>query len=178
MENEVMNTVTTDAQDIDTTTNDTTTTIDTTDTVSELDQLKAELEKERAERKAEQQAAKKNKDALDKALHDVAKLTKERRAEMTDAQREAAEREERWNALVEKNEELERYKQTNMAKERYLSRGMPHDLATKAAEAEWKKSRPPVNRGDGSTSMTKEEIMAITDPVARREAIARNIDQF
>ena len=204
MENEVMNTVTTDAQDIDTTTNDTTTTIDTTDTVSELDQLKAELEKERAERKAEQQAAKKNKDALDKALHDVAKLTKECRAEMTDAQREAAEREERWNALVEKNEELERYKQTNMAKERYLSRGMPHDLATKAAEAEvsgnmeelsnieqmfhdaemkaaeaeWKKSRPPVNRGDGSTSMTKEEIMAITDPVARREAIARNIDQF
>lgn len=202
MENENMNPSTVDAQEVDPT-QETKAPAEQSDT-SELDQLKADLEKERAERKAEQQAAKKNKEALDKALHDVAKLTKERRAEMTDAQREAAEREEKWNALVDENEELKRYKQTNMAKERYLLRGMSpelaakaaeaevsgnmeelsnieqqyHDLEMKAAEAEWKKSRPRMNAGDGSASMTREEIMAIQDPVARREAIARNIDQF
>jgi len=202
MENEAMNNATTDTQEIDTSTVDTVT--PEAPEVNELDQLRAELEKERSERKAEQQAAKKVKDALDKALHDKAQLTKERRAEMTDAQREAAEREERWNELVERCADLEKYKSTNQAKERYLARGFSIELATKAAEAEvsgnmeelsvieqtyhdaemkaardeWMKSRPRVNSGDGSVSMTKEEIMAISDPVARREAIARNIDQF
>lgn len=202
MENEAMNNVTTDTQEIDTSTVDTVT--PEAPEANELDQLRAELEKERSERKAEQQAAKKVKDALDKALHDKAQLTKERRAEMTDAQREAAEREERWNELVERCADLEKYKSTNQAKERYLARGFSIELATKAAEAEvsgnmeelsvieqtyhdaemkaardeWMKSRPRVNSGDGSVSMTKEEIMAISDPVARREAIARNIDQF
>ena len=202
MENEAMTNATTDTQEIDTSTVDTVT--PEAPEVNELDQLRAELEKERSERKAEQQAAKKVKDALDKALHDKAQLTKERRAEMTDAQREAAEREERWNELVERCADLEKYKSTNQAKERYLARGFSIELATKAAEAEvsgnmeelsvieqtyhdaemkaardeWMKSRPRVNSGDGSVSMTKEEILAISDPVQRREAIARNIDQF
>ena len=48
----------------------------------------------------------------------------------------------------------------------------------KAKEAEWKATRPRLNAGDGSVSMTKEEIMAIKDTVQRREAIARNIDLF
>jgi len=204
MENEAMNTATVDTQEFDSTPSTEANTTDITNDTSELEQLRAELEKERSDRKAEQQAAKKVKEALDKALHDKAQLTKERRAEMTDAQREAAEREERWNELVEKCADLEKYKSTNQAKERYLARGFSIDLATKAAEAEvsgnmeelsvieqtyheaemkaakdeWMKSRPRVNSGDGSTSMTKEEIMAIADPVARREAIARNIDQF
>ena len=202
MENEAMTNATTDTQEIDTSTVETVT--PEAPEVNELDQLRAELEKERSERKAEQQAAKKVKDALDKALHDKAQLTKERRAEMTDAQREAAEREERWNELVERCADLEKYKSTNQAKERYLARGFSIELATKAAEAEvsgnmeelsvieqtyhdaemkaardeWMKSRPRVNSGDGSVSMTKEEILAISDPVQRREAIARNIDQF
>lgn len=202
MENEAMTNATTDTQEIDTSTIETVT--PEAPEVNELDQLRAELEKERSERKAEQQAAKKVKDALDKALHDKAQLTKERRAEMTDAQREAAEREERWNELVERCADLEKYKSTNQAKERYLARGFSIELATKAAEAEvsgnmeelsvieqtyhdaemkaardeWMKSRPRVNSGDGSVSMTKEEILAISDPVQRREAIARNIDQF
>jgi hypothetical protein len=50
----------------------------------------------------------------------------------------------------------------------------------KEKEAEWKKSRPRVNMGDGedSTSMTKDEIMAIKDPKERQIAIAKNLKQF
>lgn len=202
MENETL-TQTPDTQDVAQATS-TTPPDDQANNLSELEQLKAELEEERSARKAEQAEAKKNKAALDKALHDVGRLTKENREKMTDAEREAAKRQEEWDALVEQNAELQKYRQTNMAKERYLARGMSVDLATKAAEAEvagnmeelsdieqqyhdaqmkaaeaeWKKTRPRLNAGDGSVSMTKEEIMAIKDPVARREAIARNIDQF
>ena len=97
--------------------------------------------------------------------------------------------------------ELEGYKQKNEAKERYLLQGMAPELAIKAAEAEvtgdmdaladiqkqhtdalikakeaeWKKSRPPVNAGEGGTTMTKEQIHAIKDPTERQMAIAQNL---
>jgi alpha-galactosidase/6-phospho-beta-glucosidase family protein len=49
--------------------------------------------------------------------------------------------------------------------------------AVKAAEAEWLQSRPQANIGVGST-MTKDQIMAITDREERLKAIALNQNLF
>ena len=49
--------------------------------------------------------------------------------------------------------------------------------AVKEAQAEWMKSRPPVNTGQYS-SMTREQIMAIEDRAERRKAMAQNMDLF
>lgn len=169
-----------------------------------VERLKAELEAERAISKAEKTQRQKDKAALDKALKDVARLTKENREKMTEAEIEAQEKRLEAERAQEELADLRAYKQKNEAKERYLLQGMSAELAIEAAEAEvagdmdkladiqrknleaqikakeaeWKATRPRLNAGDGSVSMTKEEIMAIKDPVQRREAIARNIDQF
>lgn len=51
--------------------------------------------------------------------------------------------------------------------------------AVKAAKADWEKSTPQTNFGTGQySSMTKEEISAIKDRKARREAIAQNMNLF
>lgn len=169
-----------------------------------IERLKTELETERAATKAEKAQRQKDKAALDKALKDVARLTKESREKMSEAEIEAQEKRLEAERLQEELSDLRVYKQKNEAKERYLMQGMSVDLAVeaseaevagdmnkladiqkrhtdallKAKEAEWKASRPRVNAGDGSVSMTKEEIMAIKDPVERQAAIARNLDQF
>lgn len=49
--------------------------------------------------------------------------------------------------------------------------------AVKIAQAEWMKSRPPVNNGSG-VAMTKEQILAIQDSAERQRAIAANIELF
>ena len=49
--------------------------------------------------------------------------------------------------------------------------------AVKDAQAEWMKSRPPVNNGT-FTSMSQDEIMKIKDPIERQKAIAQNISSF
>ena len=170
-----------------------------------VERLKAELEAERAVSKAEKAQRQKDKAALDKALKDVARLTKENREKMTEAEIEAQEKRLEAERAQEELAELRGYKHKNEAKERYLLQGMSPELAIEAAEAEvagdmdkladiqrknleaqikakeaeWKASRPRLNAGDGSSgSMTKEEILAIKDPVARRDAIARNLEQF
>lgn len=169
-----------------------------------VERLKAELEAERAISKAEKTQRQKDKAALDKALKDVARLTKENREKMTEAEIEAQEKRLEAERAQEELADLRAYKQKNEAKERYLLQGMSAELAIEAAEAEvagdmdkladiqrknleaqikakeaeWKATRPRLNAGDGSVSMTKEEIMAIKDTVQRRDAIARNIDLF
>ena len=169
-----------------------------------VERLKAELEAEKAVSKAEKTQRQKDKAALDKALKDVARLTKESREKMSEAEIEAQEKRLEAERLQEEIEELRAYRKKNEAKERYLLQGMSAELAVEAAdaevagdmdkladiqhkhtdailkakEAEWKASRPRVNAGDGSVSMTKEEIMKISDKKQRLEAIARNIDQF
>ena len=53
------------------------------------------------------------------------------------------------------------------------------EKAVKAKEAEWKVNRPAGFVGSGSyPSKTKEEIMAIKDPIERQKAIAENISLF
>lgn len=163
---------------------------DTHELLSQIAQLKADFAR--------------NKNALDKALKEKGDLTKQLRARMNaEEQEEAAkaEAEEQRKAYIS---ELESYKQKNEAKERYLLQGMTAELAIKAAEAEvtgdmdaladiqrqhtdalikakeaeWKKSRPAVNAGEGGATMTKEEIFAIKDPVQRQKAIAQNLALF
>lgn len=50
--------------------------------------------------------------------------------------------------------------------------------AVKAAQAEWLKTRPPVSHGTGASNMSKEDILAITDPIEQQRAIAQNLDLF
>ena len=159
-----------------------------------------------AEIAAAQAEAKKAKADRDAALKKAGDVTKQLRAKMTEAELEAekkaADDEEKQAHL----KELEDYKAQNEALKRYRLQGMSDELAEKAAkaeiegdmdaladvqrqhtqalikekEAEWKASRPRVNIGDGddSSTMTKEEILAITDREKRQEEIAKHLDLF
>lgn len=159
-----------------------------------------------AEIAAAQAEVKKLKADRDAALKKAGDATKQLRAKMTEseleAEKKAAADEERQAHL----KELEEYKAQNEALKRYRLQGMSDDLAEKAAkaeiegdmdaladvqrqhtqalikekEAEWKASRPRVNIGDGddSSTMTKEEILAIPDRNKRQEEIAKHLDLF
>lgn len=159
-----------------------------------------------AEIAAAQAEAKKAKADRDAALKKAGDITKQLRAKMTEAElaaeKKAADDEEKQAHL----KELEAYKAQNEALKRYRLQGMSDDLAEKAAqaeiegdmdalmevqrqhtqalikekEAEWKASRPRVNIGDGdeSSTMTKEEILAIPDRNKRQEEIAKHLDLF
>lgn len=145
------------------------------------------------------------KNSLSKANSEAANYKKELRAKQTvqeqedEAKREAKEQQE---AYVK---DLEQFKTRTLAKERYLMQGMTVDMADKAAQAEvdgdmdtlatiqkqhtdaalkaakaeWKKTIPEPNHGTGNTpTMTKDEIFAIKDPIARQKAIAENMALF
>lgn len=143
------------------------------------------LEEIMAEAAAERAAKEKNKVALDKALKEVKELKESLRKKMTAQEQEddaKREQEEQHKAYVAS---LEEFKHRTEAKDRYLMQGMSVEMAEKAAkaevegdmdmlatiqrqhteslikakEAEWKKSRPPVNAGmDGEFSVTKEQF--------------------
>lgn len=118
---------------------------------------------------------KKNKAALDKALKEKGDITKQYREVLTEAQQAKIDKE---NADEEQKQyvaDLEKFKATAEAKARYALQGMSEEMAVKAAEAEingdmdalatiqkqhtetlikqkeaeWQKSRPPVNAGTG-----------------------------
>ena len=118
---------------------------------------------------------KKNKAALDKALKEKGDITKQYREVLTEAQQAKIDKE---NADEEQKQyvaDLEKFKKTAEAKARYALQGMSEEMAVKAAEAEingdmdalatiqkqhtetlikqkeaeWQKSRPPVNAGTG-----------------------------
>lgn len=159
-----------------------------------------------AEIAAAQAEAKKLKAERDAALKKSGDIAKQLRAKMSEAELQAEQKAQEDEERQAHLKELEAYKAENEALKRYRLQGMDEDLAGKAAkaeiegdmdaladvqrqytqallkekEAEWKKSRPRVNMGDGedSTSMTKDEIMAIKDPKERQIAIAKNLKQF
>lgn len=160
------------------------------DALSEIAAAKAEAKKLKAER--------------DAALKKAGDATKQLRAKMTEAELEAEKKAAEDEAKQEHLKELEAYKAQNEALKRYRAQGMSDELAEKAAkaeiehdmdalidvqkqhtqslikekEAEWKASRPRVSMGDDSSSMTREEIMAIPDAVKRQEMIATHLDLF
>lgn len=150
-------------------------------------------------------AEQKMKLALDKALKEKGDLTKQYREVLTESQQAKIDKE---NADEEHRQyvaELEAFKRKTEAKNRYLMQGMGAEMAEKAAEAEvsgdmdaladiqkqhtetvlksaraeWQKTIPQPKFGvDGNADMSKEEILAIEDPVKRRMEIAKNISKF
>ena len=161
------------------------------DALSEIAAAKAEAKKLKAER--------------DAALKKTGEISKQLRAKMSEdelkAEQDAQAKEEKEAHI----KELEQYKAENEALKRYRLQGMSDELATKAAkaeiegdmdaladvqkqhtqslikakEAEWKASRPRVNVGDDEdSSMTKEEILAITDRDERTKMIAKHLSLF
>lgn len=170
-----------------------------------IEELKSQLEIANNAAEVAEKARKKDKEALDKALKEVARLTKEARANKSEAEIEAEKKRVEDEEMREELENLRSYKRLNEAKERYLIQGMDAETAQKAAEAEvsgdmdaltkiqkahtdnllkekeaeWKKSRPGANVGNGSYSvMTKEEILAIEDDEERVRAIAQHPEFF
>lgn len=143
------------------------------------------LEEVMAEAATERAAKEKNKIALDKALKEVAELKASLRKKMSAQEQEdeaKREQDEQHKAYVAS---LEEFKHKTEAKDRYLMQGMTPEMAEKAAkaevdgdmdalttiqkqhtdsiikakEAEWKRTRPPVNAGmDGEFSVTKEQF--------------------
>ena len=145
------------------------------------------------------------KNSLSKANSEAADYKKQLRAKQTvqeqedEAKREAKEQQDAYM------KDLEQFKARTLAEKRYRLQGMSEEMADKAAQAEidgdmdtlatiqkqhtdaalkaakaeWQKSIPEVNRGTGNApTMTKDEIFAIKDPVARQKAIAENMTLF
>lgn len=159
-----------------------------------VEQLMAQLAAERAEKE-------KNKIALDKALKEKGDITKQLRAKQTAEEQEAEAQAEAQRLAEEEKEALR--KENNRFKamaaykffdektvDKWLEAVSEADHATlsamieaekqkavKEAQAEWMKSRPPVNAGQ-YLSMTKEQIMSIADRDERRKAMAQNMDLF
>lgn len=194
-------TATTDGGD---NTADTTTTATTTNN-GEGDNNTPTVEQLMAQLAAERATNKQNKAALDKALKEKGELTKSLRAKQTAEEQAAAEKqaedERRQQEYENAMNELNRMKAEqayggiltdsksidtvinavadNDHKSIALLIQNEKKAAVKAAQAEWLKSRPPVNNGGGSYSgMTVEQIMSISDRTARRQAIAENQDLF
>ena len=159
-----------------------------------VEQLMSQLAAERAEKE-------KNKIALDKALKEKGDITKQLRAKQTAEEQEAEAQAEAQRLAEEEREALR--KENNRFKamaaykrfdektvDKWLEAVSEADHVTlsamleaeiqkevKGKQAEWMKSRPPVNAGQYST-MTKEQIMAISDREERRKAMAQNMDLF
>lgn len=157
---------------------------------------------ELAQAKAE---AEKSKKALDKALKEKGDLTKKYRETLTEQQRVDMEKQEQDEEHRLYVLELEEFKRKTEAKDRYMMQGMSTEVATKAAEAEvsgdmaalseiqrqhtesvlkeakseWQKSIPQAQFGTGEySSMTKDEILKISNPQERQRAIAQNLNLF
>lgn len=127
---------------------------------------------------------KRNKAALDKALKEKGDITKQYRDVLTEAQQAKIDKETADEEHRQYVESLEQYKAKAEAKARYALQGMSEEMAVKAAEAEnagdmdelaviqkqhteavikakqaeWLKSRPPVNAGQGNGALTKEQF--------------------
>lgn len=177
-----------------------------TDNLSEIEnesnENKPDIDALMAELAAEKAANLKNKAALDKALKEKGDLTKTLRQKMTASEQEEelkkeAERQREEELANVKNElnhikAVAAYKSISDEKivEELINAISDADhaaianiieneksKAVKSAQAEWMKSRPPVNNGNG-VAMTKEQILAITDQAERQKMIAANIELF
>jgi len=167
------------------------------DDVDKLNEALAELAKVKAE-------AEKNKKALDKEMSKNQQLTKDLRAKMTadeqaqaekeEAEREAAERLQKAETELNRMKAIQAYKaiENEETVNTLIDAINDNDHASIATiienevkkaiaskEAEWKKSRPPIETGDGSgASMSVDEIMAIKDTAERQRMIAQHINLF
>lgn len=167
----------------------------TAETTPSVEELMAQLAIEKAERE-------KSKLALDKALKEKGDITKQLRAKQTAEEQEAEAQKEAQRIADEEREsmrkELNHIKAVNAYKaisdekavESLIEAVSDADhnaiaqiianeckKAVAEAEAKWLKDRPRVQHGQYS-SMTKEQIMAITDRDEKLRAIAMNPELF
>ena len=161
-----------------------------------VEQLMAELASAKADKE-------RIKNSLDKTLKEKGEITKALRAKQTAEEQLAEEQAEAKRVADEELEtmraELNRYKASSAYKnldEQTIDKvieavsSADHNAlaeiirlecenAVRKAEAEWLNSRPQVATGNnGSTSMTREQIMAIKDDVERQQMIAKNYHLF
>ena len=173
-----------------------------TETTETVENNKQDVDALMAELAAEKAARLKDKAALDKALKEKGDLTKTLRAKMTASEQEEElkkeaerQREEELNSVKSELNHIKAvaaYKAISDEKivEELINAISDADhaaianiieneksKAVKIAQAEWMKSRPPVNNGSG-VAMTKEQILAIQDSAERQRAIAANIELF
>lgn len=162
------------------------------------------MEKLMAELAAEKAARVREKNALDKALKEKAEITRKLREKQTVAEQESEEKAEKDRLRDEELEAARRelnhmkavaaYKDIEDEKtvELLIEAVADSDHAAiaqiianerekqrKKDDIEFKKNRPQLNAGLGNEpTMTKDEIFAIADPLARQEAIAKNMALF
>lgn len=160
-----------------------------------VEELMAQLESERAEKE-------RHKSALDKALKEKGDITKQLRAKQSEDERLSAEQAEAQRIKDEEYEaakaELNRLKAVGAYKSissdkvveslidavsnadhNAIAQIIDSECKKAVAEAEqtWLKGRPRVQHGT-DTTMSKEDIMSISDPIERQSKIAQNIDLF
>ena len=143
------------------------------------------------------------KKSIDKLTKEAAEKKREERARMSEEERVKAEQSEEYERLKAQAEADA--KELNHLKAVTAYKGMDDAIveklidaindkdhaaihgivekvvekAIKEKEADWKKSRPDAVVGNGAfTTMTKEEIMAIKDPIERQKKIAENLSLF
>lgn len=164
------------------------------ETTPSVDELMAQLAAERAEKERYKTANDKlSKEAADTKRQLRAKQTAEEQEAEAQAEAQRLAEEERENLRKENNrfKAMAAYKNLDeKTVDKLLEAVSDADHATlaaiieaevqkavKEAKAEWMKSRPPVNVGQYS-SMTRNQIMAISDRAERRKAMAQNMDLF
>lgn len=160
-----------------------------------VDELLAQLAIAKAE-------SAKLKSANDKLSKESAEYKRQQRATMTAEEQKNAEIEEKIKMLTERAEQAEKENNHNKAVAAYKNLSDETTIeqlidaisdadhiaiaaiianekqkAVKDAQAEWLKSRPQISSGTGTT-MTKEQILAISDTVERQRAIAQNLELF
>ena len=144
------------------------------------------------------------KETFDKKASEVSRLEKEKRERMTEEEKKQAERDEELAQLRERNTELERTVSITSYKAKFCSMGYDDTLAEDTAKA-WadgdmekvlanqqtfltayeKKVKagmlgamPTPPAGSGTTTKTKQEIMAIKDTAVRQREIAAHPELF
>lgn len=94
----------------------------------------------------------KNKTLIDQYTAQIAENKRKQREQMSESEKAEAERKEQWDAMVKKNQDLERTLKISELASAYMERGFDKDFATETATAMYD--------GDNATVLSNEKIFA------------------
>lgn len=94
----------------------------------------------------------KNKTLIDQYTAQIAENKRKQREQMSESEKVEAERKEQWDAMVKKNQDLERTLKISELAGAYMERGFDKDFATETATAMYD--------GDNATVLSNEKIFA------------------
>lgn len=94
----------------------------------------------------------KNKALIDQYSAQIAENKRKQREQMSEAEKAEAERKEQWDAMVKKNQDLERTLKISELASAYVERGFDKDFAAETATAMYD--------GDNATVLSNEKIFA------------------